>query len=167
MVLVVSINSTLKTKTQDVRHGEINCLCLCLMWSRSTIPWWAQTDRQIHFSKAHSDQAQRSVDSAEDFANEKIGIYLSLCGNAIVCCNCLLHATASKADSVNGPYTVFVFQVLNLSNVGAWLGENLEDRDGFVPKTMLCLPIFNGQRDVIGVAQLINKVNAAQDWKEK
>jgi hypothetical protein len=48
--------------------------------------------------------------------------------------------------------------VLNLSNVGAWLGENLEDRDGFVPKTMLCLPIFNGQRDVIGVAQLINKV---------
>ena len=47
---------------------------------------------------------------------------------------------------------------MNLSNVGAWLGENLEDRDGFVPKTMLCLPIFNGQRDVIGVAQLINKV---------
>ena len=24
---------------------------------------------------------------------------------------------------------------------------------------MLCLPIFNGQRDVIGVAQLINKVS--------
>ena len=39
-----------------------------------------------------------------------------------------------------------------------WLGEKLEDKDGFVPKTMLCLPIFNGQRDVIGVAQLINKV---------
>ena len=38
------------------------------------------------------------------------------------------------------------------------MGEKLEDKDGFVPKTMLCLPIFNGQRDVIGVAQLINKV---------
>ena len=56
------------------------------------------------------------------------------------------------------PKVIFLFQVLNLSNVGAWLGENLEDRDGFVPKTMLCLPIFNGQRDVIGIAQLINKV---------
>ena len=39
-----------------------------------------------------------------------------------------------------------------------WMGETIEDRDGFVPKTMLSLPIFNGQRDVIGVAQLINKV---------
>ena len=38
------------------------------------------------------------------------------------------------------------------------MGETIEDRDGFVPKTMLSLPIFNGQRDVIGVAQLINKV---------
>ena len=49
-------------------------------------------------------------------------------------------------------------QVLNLSSVANWLGEKLEDRDGFVPKTMLSLPIYNGQRDVIGVAQLINKV---------
>ena len=48
--------------------------------------------------------------------------------------------------------------MLNLSSVANWLGEKLEDKDGFVPKTMLCLPIFNGQRDVIGVAQLINKV---------
>ena len=39
-----------------------------------------------------------------------------------------------------------------------WLGEKLEDRDGFIPKTMLSVPIFNGARDVIGVAQLINKV---------
>ena len=49
-------------------------------------------------------------------------------------------------------------QVLNLSSVANWLGEKLEDRDGFIPKTMLSLPIYNGQRDVIGVAQLINKV---------
>ena len=49
-------------------------------------------------------------------------------------------------------------QVLNISNVANWLGEKLEDRDGFIPKTMLSVPIFNGARDVIGVAQLINKV---------
>ena len=54
-------------------------------------------------------------------------------------------------------------QVLNLSSVTDWLGEKLEDNDGFIPKTMLCLPIFNGSRDVIGVAQLINKVK--QDYK--
>lgn len=48
--------------------------------------------------------------------------------------------------------------MLNLSSVANWLGEKLEDKDGFVPKTMLCLPIYNGQGDVIGVAQLINKV---------
>ena len=51
--------------------------------------------------------------------------------------------------------------MLNLSSVANWLGEELEDKDGFVPKTMLCLPIFNGQRDVIGVAQLINKVTSS------
>ena len=53
---------------------------------------------------------------------------------------------------------VFTYQVLNISNVANWLGEKLEDRDGFIPKTMLSVPIFNGARDVIGVAQLINKV---------
>lgn len=55
--------------------------------------------------------------------------------------------------------TTIMSQVLNLSSVANWLGEQLEDKDGFVPKTMLCLPIYNGQRDVIGVAQLINKVS--------
>ena len=55
--------------------------------------------------------------------------------------------------------TTVMSQVLNLSSVANWLGEQLEDKDGFVPKTMLCLPIYNGQRDVIGVAQLINKVS--------
>ena len=40
-----------------------------------------------------------------------------------------------------------------------WLGEeSFQEADGFVPINMLCVPIFNGQRDVIGVAQLINKV---------
>ena len=56
-------------------------------------------------------------------------------------------------------YTIALFQVLNLSNVSSWLGEELEpDDDGFVPNTMLSIPIYNGTRDLIGVAQLINKV---------
>ena len=57
---------------------------------------------------------------------------------------------------------VFTYQVLNISNVANWLGEKLEDRDGFIPKTMLSVPIFNGARDVIGVAQLINKVRVVE-----
>jgi hypothetical protein len=28
-----------------------------------------------------------------------------------------------------------------------------------LPKSILCMPIYNGQRQVIGVAQLINKVS--------
>jgi hypothetical protein len=36
--------------------------------------------------------------------------------------------------------------------------ETFSEQDGFVPMNMLCVPIFNGQHDVIGVAQLINKV---------
>ena len=51
---------------------------------------------------------------------------------------------------------------MNVNSVANWLGEKIEDRDGFIPKTMLSLPIFNGQRDVIGVAQLINKVTNAK-----
>ena len=33
------------------------------------------------------------------------------------------------------------------------------ESDGFVPETMLCLPIFNRNKIVIGVAQLMNKVS--------
>ncbi len=51
------------------------------------------------------------------------------------------------------------FKVLNLSNVADWLGEApFLEKDGFHPVNMVSVPIFNGQRDVIGVAQLINKV---------
>lgn len=54
---------------------------------------------------------------------------------------------------------VMCLQVLNLSNVADWLGQDtFEEADGFVPVNMLCVPIFNGQGEVIGVAQLINKV---------
>ena len=50
------------------------------------------------------------------------------------------------------------FQVLNLSNVANWLGEDkFAESDGLVPANMLCVPIFNGLGDVIGIAQLVNK----------
>lgn len=34
---------------------------------------------------------------------------------------------------------------------------------GALPKSILCMPIYNGQRQVIGVAQLINKVTAREN----
>jgi hypothetical protein len=36
--------------------------------------------------------------------------------------------------------------------------EMREDDDGFMTKSILCMPIVNGQKTVIGVAQLMNKV---------
>jgi hypothetical protein len=49
------------------------------------------------------------------------------------------------------------FQVLNLNSNTNCLFEGDDDFDGFVPKAMLSVPIFNRQHQVIGVAQLINK----------
>ena len=52
-------------------------------------------------------------------------------------------------------------QILNVSSVSQWLRMKtaLSEADGFEPSSMLCVPIFNGTTDdVIGVAQLINKV---------
>jgi hypothetical protein len=50
-------------------------------------------------------------------------------------------------------------QILNIGDVSTWMNhEMLEDEDGFVTKSILCMPIVNGQKTVIGVAQLINKV---------
>ncbi len=50
-------------------------------------------------------------------------------------------------------------EILHLSNVAKFLGEQyqFEEDDGFAPRNMLCVPIFNGQSDLIGVAQLVNK----------
>ena len=48
-----------------------------------------------------------------------------------------------------------------MSSVSQWLRMKtaLSEADGFEPSSMLCVPIFNGTNDdVIGVAQLINKV---------
>ena len=50
-------------------------------------------------------------------------------------------------------------QILNIGDVSTWMNqETLEDEDGFATKSILCTPIVNGQKTVIGVAQLINKV---------
>jgi len=54
-------------------------------------------------------------------------------------------------------------QILNIGDVSTWMNqETLEDEDGFATKSILCMPIVNGQKTVIGVAQLINKV---RDWQ--
>ena len=59
-----------------------------------------------------------------------------------------------------------LFQVLNLSNVFDWMGEAPSaESDGFVPETMLCLPIFNRNKIVIGVAQLMNKVKSKRIYE--
>jgi hypothetical protein len=51
------------------------------------------------------------------------------------------------------------FQILNIGDVSTWMNhEMLEDEDGLLTKSILCMPIVNGQKTVIGVAQLINKV---------
>jgi cGMP-specific 3',5'-cyclic phosphodiesterase len=51
------------------------------------------------------------------------------------------------------------FQILNIGDVTTWMNHEMrEDEDGFVTKSILCMPIVNGQKTVIGVAQLINKV---------
>jgi cGMP-specific 3',5'-cyclic phosphodiesterase len=50
-------------------------------------------------------------------------------------------------------------QILNIGDVSIWMNqETPEDDDGFATKSILCMPIMNGQKTVIGVAQLINKV---------
>ena len=56
-----------------------------------------------------------------------------------------------------------------MSSVSQWLRMKtaLSESDGFEPSSMLCVPIFNGTTDdVIGVAQLINKVGRGRLVKE-
>jgi cGMP-specific 3',5'-cyclic phosphodiesterase len=57
-------------------------------------------------------------------------------------------------------YVAATGQILNIGDVSTWMNqETLEDEDGFATKSILCMPIVNGQKTVIGVAQLINKGN--------
>ncbi|XP_045506453.1 cGMP-specific 3',5'-cyclic phosphodiesterase-like [Colias croceus] len=57
-------------------------------------------------------------------------------------------------------------KALNISDVDEWRSENgmtnKECDDAANVRTMLCMPIVNANKDVIGVAQLINKENGSQ-----
>ncbi|KAI5714383.1 hypothetical protein M8J76_016146 [Diaphorina citri] len=59
-------------------------------------------------------------------------------------------------------YVASTGQILNIGDVPSWMREevcNDEDEESdFTTRCILCMPIFNGQKTVIGVAQLINKV---------
>ncbi|CAH1122354.1 unnamed protein product [Ceutorhynchus assimilis] len=58
-------------------------------------------------------------------------------------------------------YAASTGQILNIGDVGAWLCEKHSEGDAETATTILCMPIINGQRNLIGVAQLINKENGA------
>lgn len=51
-----------------------------------------------------------------------------------------------------------MFQILNIGDMSSWMNQEVKEEDGFVSRSILCMPIVNGQKDIIGVAQLINKV---------
>ncbi|KAF9807615.1 hypothetical protein SFRURICE_008828 [Spodoptera frugiperda] len=57
-------------------------------------------------------------------------------------------------------------KALNISDVADWRRENgmnaCDVDDAATVRTMLCMPIVNANKDVIGVAQLINKENGCQ-----
>lgn len=52
-------------------------------------------------------------------------------------------------------------QIINIADINEWLREHTDilpdDEINIIP-AILCMPIINGQKNVIGVAQLINKV---------
>lgn len=48
-------------------------------------------------------------------------------------------------------------QILNIGDVKSWLKEARIKADEIAARTILCMPISNGKKDLIGVAQLINK----------
>lgn len=58
-------------------------------------------------------------------------------------------------------YAASTGQILNIGDVGAWLNMRHEEGDAESARTILCMPIINGQKRLIGVAQLINKNNGA------
>ncbi|XP_076037013.1 cGMP-specific 3',5'-cyclic phosphodiesterase-like isoform X2 [Oratosquilla oratoria] len=58
-------------------------------------------------------------------------------------------------------YVCHTRQTLNISDVEGWRGSPLEgdEEEGFVTKSVLTIPIYNSARQVLGVAQMINKVS--------
>lgn len=61
--------------------------------------------------------------------------------------------TKQEAQIVNNPYEDQRFL------------PRIDKKSGFVTKNMLCVPIFNSKREVMGVMQLLNK--AKVDFNEK
>lgn len=56
-------------------------------------------------------------------------------------------------------YAATTGHILNIGDVHCWLKEKHSESDAESARTILCMPIINGQRTLIGVAQLINKEN--------
>ncbi|XP_015176353.1 PREDICTED: cGMP-specific 3',5'-cyclic phosphodiesterase isoform X2 [Polistes dominula] len=56
-------------------------------------------------------------------------------------------------------YVAVTGQILNIGDVASWLKKEVVDTEKEPTKSILCMPIANGQRIIIGVAQLINKDN--------
>ncbi|XP_074095924.1 phosphodiesterase 6 isoform X1 [Cotesia typhae] len=58
-------------------------------------------------------------------------------------------------------YVASTGQILNIGDAAIWLRKGVIDKSKEPIKSILCMPIVNGQRSVIGVAQLINKDNGS------
>ncbi|KAH0555369.1 cGMP-specific 3',5'-cyclic phosphodiesterase-like [Cotesia glomerata] len=58
-------------------------------------------------------------------------------------------------------YVASTGQILNIGDAAIWLRKGVIDESKEPIKSILCMPIVNGQRSVIGVAQLINKDNGS------
>ncbi|KAL5016395.1 hypothetical protein ScPMuIL_005984, partial [Solemya velum] len=61
-------------------------------------------------------------------------------------------------------HVVMTGNFLNISDIeldGKFGKGPFVDEDGFVTKSMLCMPIYNTERQIFGVTQLINKKNGA------
>ena len=56
-------------------------------------------------------------------------------------------------------YVAATGQILNIGDVATWLRKEVMEIESEPIRSILCMPIVNGQRVVIGVAQLINKVS--------
>ncbi|XP_011329812.2 cGMP-specific 3',5'-cyclic phosphodiesterase isoform X2 [Ooceraea biroi] len=56
-------------------------------------------------------------------------------------------------------YVAATGQILNIGDVTTWLKKGVMESGREPIRSILCMPIVNGQRIVIGVAQLINKDN--------
>ena len=48
-------------------------------------------------------------------------------------------------------------QTVNISDVAEWLGSPLDD-DGQLIYSVLTIPVYNANKQILGVAQMINKV---------